>query len=340
MIRTKALAYDIAVDNADGVTIYYNYVNNGKDLEVTTCGNDGYSSVVVIPENVIYMNRTRKVISIRNSAFEGCNALTGVRIPDSVTSIGNDAFKGCSSLVSVIIPGNVTSIGDRAFWNCCGLTSIRIPSGVTSIGDSAFYGCSALSSVTFGKRVTSIGNQSFCGCCSLATIKIPVSVRSIGYEAFAGCSDLTSVIIPAGVRCIGNRAFYGCDIPEVICNIEHPFNIFGKSFTDNTFYNATLYVPEGTLYKYKSRKGWKDFVYIEEMMPEIPASSLMSDNNGGFGGNGGYGVTTASVFSNAIQSGCVAILRLGQRSFRAIARLLKKDNPVLSKSPNIAIEGM
>ena len=60
----------------------------------------------------------------------------------------------------------------------------------------------------------------------------------------------------------------------------------------------------------------------------------------GFGGNGGYGVTTASVFSNAIQSGCVAILRLGQRSFRAIARLLKKDNPVLSKSPNIAIEGM
>lgn len=81
-------------------------------------------------------------------------------------------------------------------------------------------------------------------------------------------------------------------------------------------------------------------MYIEEMMPEIPASSLMSDNNGGFGGNGGYGVTTASVFSTAIQSGCVAILRLGQRSFRAIARLLKKDNPVLSKSPNIAIEGM
>ena len=32
MVGTNTLAYDIAVENADGITIYYNYFNNGKEL--------------------------------------------------------------------------------------------------------------------------------------------------------------------------------------------------------------------------------------------------------------------------------------------------------------------
>ena len=35
----KAFAHDIAVANEDGVTIYYNYTNNGTELEVTYRGN-------------------------------------------------------------------------------------------------------------------------------------------------------------------------------------------------------------------------------------------------------------------------------------------------------------
>ena len=59
-------AYDIAVENADGVTIYYNYINNGTELEVTFKSKYiyVYSGVVYIPEEVTYMARTRKVTSI------------------------------------------------------------------------------------------------------------------------------------------------------------------------------------------------------------------------------------------------------------------------------------
>ena len=60
------------------------------------------------------------------------------------------------------------------------------------------------------------------------------------------------------------RAFDGADIPTVISLITNPFDIYENAFTKNTFLNSTLYVPKGTINKYKSTAGWKDFVFIEE----------------------------------------------------------------------------
>ena len=320
LLPLVASAHDIEVQNADGVTIYYNYINNGTELEVTFRDNNYYSysnryhSNVVIPEEVTYMNRTRKVTSIGSFAFSGCSGLTSVTIPNSVTSIGDYAFSNCnltsvtipnsvtsigdyafaycSGLTSVTIPNSVTSIGDGAFNSCFGLTSVTIPNSVTSIGDyafggcpgltsviipnsvtsigyCAFYNCSGLTSVTIPNSVTSIGEYAFFNCSGLTSITIPNSVTSIGKYAFNGCSGLTSVTIGSGVTSIGDNAFDGVDIPTVISLIENPFTITGKTsdyrtFTQNTFLNATLYVPKGTIDKYKATDGWKDFLFIEE----------------------------------------------------------------------------
>ena len=86
---------------------------------------------------------------------------------------------------------------------------------------------------------------------------------------YSGCSGLTSVTIGSGVTSIGNSAFNGVDISTVISLIENPFKITGKTsdyrtFSQNTFNNATLYVPKGTIEKYKATDGWKDFLFIEE----------------------------------------------------------------------------
>lgn len=126
MLPVVASASDIFVQNADGVTIYYNYKKNGTELEVTSGPNTGsYRGNVVIPEEVNYMNEIRKV-----------------------TSIGNDAFRECSGLTSVTIPSSVTSIGDYAFADCIGLTFITIPSSVTSIGKYAFANCYYIFKIT------------------------------------------------------------------------------------------------------------------------------------------------------------------------------------------------
>ena len=263
-----ASAYDIKVENADGVTIYYNYYNNGTELEVTNNGGSCYSGVVNIPEEVTYMGRTRKVTSIGQSAFRYCRDLTSVTIPNSVTSIGNEAFSCCFGLTSVTIGNSVTSIGDRTFYGCVNLTSVTIPNSVTSIGQYAFRECSGLTSVTIPNSVTSIGGGAFGYCSSLTSVTIPNSVTSIGGGAFSGCSGLTSVTIPNSVTSIGNNAFENCTgLTSVISKMENPCNINYECFPDDVFYNVTLYVTKGTKDKYKSTDYWNKFLFIEEGEP-------------------------------------------------------------------------
>ena len=269
MMGINAFAYDIEVKNADGVTIYYNYINDGMELEVT--GRGSYSGNIVIPEEVTYMNRTRKVTSIGILAFYECSGLTSVTIPNSVTSIGDKAFYDCRGLTSVhisdvaawcnikfgsvdsnplyyalhlfvdgsevkdlVIPNSVTSIGNWVFSGCSGLTSITIPNSVTSIGDYAFYNCSGLTSVTIPNSVTSIGWGAFSGCSGLTSVTIPNSVTSIGLSAFYECSGLTSVTIPNSVTSIGYEAFYYCRSLTSV-TIPNSVTSIGKS----AFYNCS-----------------------------------------------------------------------------------------------------
>ena len=243
-------AHDFEVDG-----IYYKIIS--KDdlaVSVTFRGNslagspsDRYADSVTIPESVTYSGKTYSVISIGNSAFNGCTGLTSVTIGNSVTSIGNSAFNGCTGLTSVTIGNGVTSIDLYAFKGCTGLTSVTIPNSVTSIGGEAFFACSGLTSVTIPNSVTSIGNKAFQGCSGLTSVHItdlaswcrisffnylsnplynahhlylngeevkdlviPNSVTSIGSSTFIGCHGLTSISISNSVKLIDSQAFSGC----------------------------------------------------------------------------------------------------------------------------------
>ena len=125
-----------------------------------------------IPANIVIPDsyKGKPVTSIGSFAFDYCDSLTSVVIPDSVTSIGESAFRHCGSLTSVVIGDSVTSIGESAFDYCDSLTSVVIPDSVTSIGSFAFRGCSGLTSVEIGNSVTSIGVRAFSNCNKLVEV--------------------------------------------------------------------------------------------------------------------------------------------------------------------------
>ena len=187
---------------------------------------ESMSTIVIIPETVIYLENTYTITSIDSHAFYNCSSLTSITIPNNVTYIGSYAFSGCSSLTSITIPNSVTSIDWCAFYNCSSLTSITLPDTITSIGESAFTGCSSLTSITIPNSVTSIGRYAFSDCSNLTSITLPDTITSIDSGAFYNCFSLTSITIPNNVTSIGSYAFSGCSsltsitIPNSVTSID------------------------------------------------------------------------------------------------------------------------
>ena len=240
------MAYDVKING-----IYYNLDDTNKIAEVTYQNlnlhfQGKYSGSVIIPSSVSYNSTSYAVTSIGEYAFNYCQSLTSVTIPNSVTSIGKEAFDDCVNLTKVNYLGTVDewieidfegyhsnpfyyaddlyingelltnviittadSIMDDAFSGCQSIKSVEIGNSVISIGNSAFSYCSGLTSVSIGNSVTSIGFRAFEGCSALKSVTIPNSVTSIDYRAFSDCSGLTSVTIPNSVTSIEQEAFSG-----------------------------------------------------------------------------------------------------------------------------------
>ncbi len=204
MFALQAAAYDFMVDG-----IAYN-ITDSSTVEVTK--DDSYyelTSINILP-TVSYGGKSYLVSSIGNEAFFGCEGLTSVIIPNSVTSIGGSAFSWCHSLTSVTIPNSVTAIGDYAFSGCSSLTSVSISNSLTSISTGLFSHCGSLKRVTIPNSVSSIGNEAFSGCEGLTSVTIPNSVTTIGDDAFSWCGGLTGVTIPSSVTSISNYTFQNC----------------------------------------------------------------------------------------------------------------------------------
>ena len=262
MVGLNTSAHDIEVKNADGKTIYYNFINDNTELAVTYRGSSSYdydysnkyTGNVVIPKSVTYNEKTYSVTSIGNEAFSLCYGLTSVTIGSGVTNIGGSAFYGCSKLTSITIPNSVTSIGSDAFGSCSGLTSITIPNSVTRIGEYVFQSCSKLTSITIPNSVTRIGSFAFNACYGLTSVTIGNSVTSIGYNAFDGCSGLTSITIPNSVTRIWQCAFRVCssltsiDIPNSVTSIG--YDAFEGTAWYNNQSNGLVYAGK-VAYKYK-----------------------------------------------------------------------------------------
>ncbi len=221
----------------------------------------------------------KNVKSIGAYAFEDCQSLTEIPLPNGLETINAGAFSRCWSLKHLEIPEQVTFPGGTSylFVDCYDLETVKLPANIERIGDYCFMGCRSLKSFTIPSSVTQIGEMAFSWCYALETLtveegnqtfiakdgcvinpstktlvaitanaEIPSdgSVEVLAYGVFSGHQQ-ADVIIPEGVKEIGTRAFQGnCNlrsvsIPHSVQEIKN--NVFMDCWPMETiFYNGTV----------------------------------------------------------------------------------------------------
>lgn len=202
--------------------------------------------------------------------------------PDSRAPSIDEKYTGNITIPNSIDGYPVESIGDYAFYKC-NISSISIPDDIEKIGSCSFYYCKNLTSITIPLKVRRIYSWAFTSS-GLTSIIIPEGVKHIDEYAFYDCDNMTSITLPSTISNLKNSiddwAFASCDILKTIYSyITNPPNIGEETFK-GAYYNASLYIPKGTMNKYKSQKGW-GFSYIYEMGEEKEKINLSASPSGG-----------------------------------------------------------
>lgn len=211
---------------AEGIEVFFTILSE----EEKTCKVSDYAAVSEQTEGFVTIPSKANgytVTEIGMSAFNSCQKVTGISIPETVTTIRAGAFGMCLGLIEIVIPQSVTTIETSMFWDCANLTSLILPESMTEIPDALCYDCRSLKSITIPEGVTHIGQNAFSNCQSLESIELPTGLESIGNVAFSSCTGLKNLFIPANVKEIGTWAFENCSGLTSI-TVE----------TDNKFYDS------------------------------------------------------------------------------------------------------
>ena len=232
------------------------------------------------------------VTNIYYGTFYGCTSLTSVSIPPSVTYIGQEAFALCTtSLVSfyirdmaawssitfdknwcydlhqghisynivlnneevthLLIPQDAKKVNTQAFINCRGISAISVEEGNT-VYDSR-QNCNAI--------IETESNTLLVGCKSSF---IPEGVSAIHDSAFFKRDELTSMTFPKSMQSIGINAFHGCKLRNILVKCPIPPVATASSFSAQTYYHTTLYIPAGSWDAYAYDDAWYKFINIRE----------------------------------------------------------------------------
>lgn len=193
-----------------------------------------YSGTVSIPQTVENNGTTYNVTALAESAFEGCENVTGMTLPATIRSIGPYCFYN-TSFTTLQLPDSLRTLGDHAFLYSS-ISSLHLPAHFEEYGSCAFWARS-LSSITvdsdnpyyrsIGGCLYSKDSLTLCvvpdGTTGVA--RVPSYVRHLADMAFGFCQNITSVSLPEGLTSIGPFAFNCCSrvnnvvIPSTVSSI-------------------------------------------------------------------------------------------------------------------------
>lgn len=198
------------------------------------------------------------------------NSLQKIIFGDNITRIPAYLCASQGQLTEIVLPNSVTEVGSHAFYGCTNITKLRLSESLINIKDYAFFNLENLPEIIIPQSVTTIEKYAFGLCKSLTEITIPDNVEFVGEQAFSS-SKFKKIILGKSLKSFS--AYIDSDVLEEV----YSYAITPPSYTVIPFYrtgNATLYVPRGSVEKYKSLSGWNKFKYIREFV------TLVGDVNG------------------------------------------------------------
>lgn len=244
-------------------------INDTGPLVASVSINKDTSGDIVIPGSITVGNLVYSVTSIKENAFGGCENLTSVVIPNSVTSIGRFSF--CSDDISFDNKYRIPVIAKRE----SNLKSVTIGSGIEKIGFHAFGGCKKLESVylsdpsvLYGIRFEEfdpliysdypdnyieIGNplihakRLYVNGREVDELTIPDGITEFNSIIFSGFCGLTSVNFPNGVVSIGSGVFKDCS-GLVFVNMPNSVTSVGESAFEGCTCLKSITIPSGVTY--------------------------------------------------------------------------------------------
>ena len=82
----------------------------------------------------------KSVKEVQNGAFFECQNLREVVFEKEsrLAALGELAFQNCDDLTKITLPDELKSTGLNAFWGCKSLKSIQLPNGLEKIGEQCF----------------------------------------------------------------------------------------------------------------------------------------------------------------------------------------------------------
>jgi hypothetical protein len=231
---------------------------------------------VVIPETITYRNREFKPIEIPGVLIHDNTTISSLSVPQNIsklsskaivfsflnnliinTSITTDFLYG-SNVDNLVITSSVINFITNLDTNTIG--KLTIEDGVTTLNIVRITGL--IKELNIGRYLS---DKVFQGNTNLTKLNIGGNYSHIDVNDFSGCKALKELELDKNVTSIAAGAFKTATSLVTITSKNPIPPTTNDTFSNETYLDGVLYVPEGSEQAYASAPGWKNFWEIKSL---------------------------------------------------------------------------
>ena len=231
------------------------------------------------------------ITEIPAGTFLSCTSLTSITgVPgqsgawDNITKIGADAFNECQALTTITLPNSLKTLDAQAFRSCWNLKNVEYGNQLETIGEGAFRdNINGFEKFYFKGSVKNVGSYAFANgkltCVhlkgdmtmgdyvfqnnkSLKYVEFPATsnasepLTKVTEGMFQGCTSLPFITLPTTLTEVKTLGFDGCSSLKYVNILADSPAILGANAFPTT---AGVYVKPSKLSAYQANAAWNAY---------------------------------------------------------------------------------